>query len=136
MDNSSLTGESEPQERSTAVSAAGLPPQEAANLIFNGSIAVSGEGLGIVVRIGDATMLGQIAGLTMSGERRPSQLTREIDIFVKVLAVVAITTAIFFFCFGLVRNLSLGMNFSFAVGVFISFVPEGLPLTVTVRIFS
>ena len=132
MDNSSLTGESEPQERNIALAAAGIPPQEAANLIFNGTIAVIGEALGVVIRVGDATMLGQIAGLTMSGERRPSQLGREIDIFVKRLAAVAIITAIIFFGFGLFRSLSLGMNFSFAVGVFISFVPEGLPLTVTV----
>lgn len=127
-----MTGESEPQERCVDIANAGCVPLEASNLVFNGTTVVVGEGLGLVIRTGDGTFLGQIAGLTMQGERRASQLTREIDIFVKGLAVVAVTTGAIFFTFGLLRStVSLGMSFSFAVGVFVGFVPEGLPLTVT-----
>jgi sodium/potassium-transporting ATPase subunit alpha len=46
VDNSSLTGESEPQERSRLNTHEN--PLEATNLCFSGSLVVSGEGYGIV----------------------------------------------------------------------------------------
>jgi sodium/potassium-transporting ATPase subunit alpha len=129
-DNSSLTGESEPQERSLMANYDS--PMEAQNIVFNGTLIVNGDGAGIAIRIGDSTVLGQIAKLTLSGEKRTSQLVNEIDFFVKVLATVAVITTVIFFLIGLARGYSITTNFTFAIGVFVSFVPEGLPLTVSI----
>ncbi|CAG8505097.1 15190_t:CDS:2 [Racocetra fulgida] len=68
VDNSSLTGESEPQERSKVNTH--KSPLEASNLCFYGTLVVSGEGYGIVIRTGDHTVLGQIAGLTASEKKK------------------------------------------------------------------
>ena len=47
VDNSSLTGESEPQERMPCVRGEkGVRPVEATNLVFNSTNIVSGEGWG------------------------------------------------------------------------------------------
>ena len=46
VDNSSLTGESEPQERRALVNGATVRPVEAENLVFNSTLVVSGEGWG------------------------------------------------------------------------------------------
>ncbi|KAG0240807.1 hypothetical protein BGW41_006665 [Actinomortierella wolfii] len=135
VDNSSLTGESDPQDRS--VSNDQRNPLEARNIAFNGSLVVNGEGYGIVIRTGDNTVLGQIAGLTATEESDKSPLSREIDDFVKIIATIAMTTAIIFFLIGyfaVYRNLgSAGISntLNFAVGVFVAWVPEGLPATVT-----
>jgi sodium/potassium-transporting ATPase subunit alpha len=76
--------------------------------------------------------LGQIAKLTI-GEKAPhSQLTKEIDLFVRKIAVVAIITAVIFFIVGLVLGYDLGITFSFAIGIFVAYVPQGLPVTVSV----
>lgn len=129
VDNSSLTGESEPQERSLINSHEN--PMEANNIVFNGTLVVEGEGAGIVIRIGDDTVLGQIAGLTLKGKKRESQLTAEIEFFVKLLASIAVVTTIVFFLIGVARGYSASTNVTFAIGVFVSFVPEGLPTTVS-----
>ncbi|KAK9728457.1 hypothetical protein K7432_001060 [Basidiobolus ranarum] len=129
VDNSSLTGESEPQAR--------IPfndqrnPLEATNLAFNGTLVVAGEGYGIVVRTGDNTVLGQIAGLTQGEKKRKSPLSLEIDNFVKTIAIVAAITAIIFFIVGQVLYGNISFTLNFAIGVFVAFVPEGLPATVT-----
>ena len=132
VDNSSITGESEAQDRNSKPST--VPnPLEAANIAFSGTMAVNGEAIGIVVRTGDHSMLGQIAKLTMEGDSRESQLSREITIFVHKIAAVALVTAVVFFIFGLVSNFGVSLTFSFAIGTFVAFVPQGLPSTVTVK---
>ena len=60
MDNSSLTGESEPQTRSSEFTHEN--PLETKNLAFFSTNAVEGTAKGIVVNIGDFTVMGRIAG--------------------------------------------------------------------------
>jgi sodium/potassium-transporting ATPase subunit alpha len=130
VDNSSITGESEAQERKADESRR-ENPLESTNLLFSGTLVVSGEGLGIVIRVGDKSILGQIAKLTIQGEKRPSQLSREINFFVRKIAAVAVLTAAIFFIYGVVKKFGIGITFSFAIGIFTAFVPQGLPATVT-----
>ncbi|KAI8613284.1 E1-E2 ATPase-domain-containing protein [Chytriomyces sp. MP71] len=130
VDNSSLTGEADPQERSKRNTQHN--PLEATNLAFNGTLAVVGNGYGVVVRTGDNTVIGQIASLTANEERRESPMTVEIDNFVKLVAGIAGVIAIAFFIVAMTvkaNKFSIAMNF--AIGTFVSFVPEGLPATVT-----
>ncbi|KAI9345029.1 hypothetical protein BDR26DRAFT_818675 [Obelidium mucronatum] len=130
VDNSSLTGEADPQSRSTKNTHEN--PLEATNLAFNGTLAVVGNGYGIVIRTGDNTVIGQIASLTANEERRESPLSVEIDAFVKLIAAIAAVTAIVFFIISMtVKNSGISNSLNFAIGTFVSFVPEGLPATVT-----
>lgn len=130
VDNSSITGESEAQERSLDNLIEN--PLEAMNLVFSGTTVTNGEGYGIVIRTGDKSVLGQIAKMTIGEETPHSQLTIEIDLFVRKIAVVAIITAVIFFIVGLVLGYNLGITFSFAIGIFVAYVPQGLPVTVSV----
>ncbi|KAJ2056384.1 hypothetical protein GGI17_006215 [Coemansia sp. S146] len=129
VDNSSLTGESEPQERGAGNTMRN--PLEATNLAFNGTLAVSGEAYAIVVRTGDSTVLGQIAGLTAGEEKAQSPLNHEISIFVRIIASVAIFTAAVFFIAGMALYKDFPFAINFAIGTFVAWVPEGLPATVT-----
>ena len=131
VDNSSLTGEAEPQTRS--VSNSQRNPLEATNLVFNGSLAVNGEGYGIVIRVGDNTVIGQIAFLTSSEEKRISPMSQEINEFVRIVGTfAAIVTITFFLVARFVRSLSWAGSFNFAIGTFTAFVPQGLPALVTI----
>ncbi|KAF9408941.1 hypothetical protein BGZ94_002142, partial [Podila epigama] len=98
VDNSSLTGESDPQSRSPINDQQN--PLEARNLAFNGTVVINGDGYGLVIRTGDRTVLGQIAGMTAGEESKRSPLLHEIDNFVKTIAGIAITTAIIFLLIG------------------------------------
>ncbi|KAI9293754.1 hypothetical protein K502DRAFT_293275 [Neoconidiobolus thromboides FSU 785] len=129
VDNSSLTGESEPQSRT--VDNDMKNPLEAHNIGFNGTLVVAGEGYGIIIKTGDSTVLGQIAGLTTNEKKNPSPLSVEISIYVKLVASVAFLTGIIFFLLGLTSGMALKDCLTFGVGVFCGWVPEGLPATLT-----
>ncbi|KAJ3128393.1 hypothetical protein HK100_009205 [Physocladia obscura] len=129
VDNSSLTGEAEPQERGPHNS---MQNQlEATNLAFNSTLAVNGEAYGIVIRCGDNTVLGQIAGLTQSEHKSKSPMTTEINNFVATIGTVAILSAIIFFIIAQVNTGKISFALNFAIGVLVAWVPEGLPATVT-----
>merc|ERR1712112_449666 len=61
VDNSSLTGESEPRARGPEFTPEN--PLETKNLAFFSTNAVEGTAVGMVVNIGDNTVMGRIAGL-------------------------------------------------------------------------
>jgi sodium/potassium-transporting ATPase subunit alpha len=130
VDNSSLTGESEPQERTKDNDMQN--PLEASNLMFNSTLVVSGEAYGIVIRTGDATFIGQIANLTAGEEKMKSPLSIEINNFVKIIAVLAIFTGLIFFGIAFpVNNNNVSLALNFAIGIFVAWVPEGLPATMS-----
>ncbi|KAK7037531.1 hypothetical protein VNI00_011023 [Paramarasmius palmivorus] len=133
VDNSSLTGESEPQERRALLKGAVGRPVEAENLIFNSTLIVNGEGWGIVVRTGDHTLIGQVAKLTSGEEGNEAPLAKEIGRFVIQVSCIAVIFAIVFFVVGLttVYKGRVALTVTFAVSILVAFVPEGLPSVVT-----
>ncbi|KIK59054.1 hypothetical protein GYMLUDRAFT_170208 [Collybiopsis luxurians FD-317 M1] len=133
VDNSSLTGESEPQERRALPNGSFTRPVEAENLVFNSTLVVNGEGWGVVVRTGDHTLIGQVAKLTSGEEGKEAPLAKEIARFVIQISCIAIVFAIVFLVVGLttVYKSNPSLTVTFAVSVLVAFVPEGLPSTVT-----
>ncbi|KAI8829923.1 P-type cation-transporting ATPase [Chytridium lagenaria] len=129
VDNSSLTGEADPQERVAHNTATN--PLEATNLAFNGSLAVAGEAYGVVIRCGDSTVLGQIAGLTNNEHKGTSPLTQEINRFVAIIGTLSVLSALVFFIFAQVKTGLIGFSLNFAIGCLVAWVPQGLPATVT-----
>lgn len=73
VDNSALTGEVDPLLRSPECTDA-KRPFETKNLAFFGTLCKEGRGRGIVVNIGEKTMLGQIADLASTGGQQKSPL--------------------------------------------------------------
>ncbi|RDX52903.1 aminophospholipid-transporting P-type ATPase [Lentinus brumalis] len=134
VDNSSLTGESEPQERLARPAGSLMQrPVEAENLLFNSTLIVNGEGWGVVVRTGDHTLIGQIAALTGNETGKQSPLGAEIGHFVMMVSGIAILFAIVFFVVGITTAYKGKgeQTVTFAVSILVAFVPEGLPSVVT-----
>ncbi|THH04981.1 hypothetical protein EW145_g5131 [Phellinidium pouzarii] len=133
VDNSSLTGESEPQERRALPDGSLARVVEAENLVFNSTLVVSGEGWGLVVRTGDKTFIGQIAALTGGESGNRSPLSIEIGRFVVMVSTIAVLFAIVFFAVGIstVYKGQAAATVTFAVSILVAFVPEGLPSVVT-----
>lgn len=74
VDNSSLTGESEPQSRGTEF--INDNPIEAFNLAFFSTNCIEGTALGIVFSTGDRTVMGRIAGLAAGLDVRKYKLAQ------------------------------------------------------------
>ncbi|KAJ7042076.1 aminophospholipid-transporting P-type ATPase [Mycena alexandri] len=133
VDNSSLTGESEPQERFPLPNGSETRPVEAQNLAFNSTLVVNGEAWGVVVRTGDHTFIGQIASLTGGESGNESPLAVEIGQFVIKVSCIAVMFAIVFFVVGITTAYKgkASQTVTFAVSILVAFVPEGLPSVVT-----
>eukprot|EP00002_Diphylleia_rotans_P039720 TRINITY_DN927_c0_g3_i2.p1 TRINITY_DN927_c0_g3~~TRINITY_DN927_c0_g3_i2.p1 ORF type:complete len:849 (+),score=173.72 TRINITY_DN927_c0_g3_i2:64-2610(+) len=132
VDNSSLTGEAEPQERSNKPGSEN--PLEAANLAFYGTLVTNGECFGIVIRTGDSTVLGQIATIAGGDNDRESPLTKEIASLVIRIGILAIVLGLAFFLAGIGMGYPIIQNFVFAIGIIVANVPQGLPATVTLTL--
>ncbi|GAB9466658.1 Sodium/potassium-transporting atpase subunit alpha [Globisporangium polare] len=130
VDNSSLTGEPEPLKRIPHCTDEN--PLETKNLCFFGTFIPQGSGKGIVVNIGDKTVMGRIARLATSTVVDQTPIAKEIDHFVHVIALVATIIGLFFFVIGFVIGTDFVSNLVFMIGVIVANVPEGLLATVTV----
>lgn len=130
VDNSSLTGEPEPLKRIPECTDEN--PLETKNLCFFGTFIPQGNGKGIVVNIGDNTVMGRIAKLATSTGSDQTPIAKEIDHFVHIIAAVATAIGIFFFVIGFAIGTDFVSNLVFMIGVIVANVPEGLLATVTV----
>ena len=94
VDNSSLTGESEPQNRIPTCTSDN--PLETKNLAFFSTNCVEGAGQGIVIRVGDNTSMGRIAILASGLETNPTPLSQDIHHFISTITYVSIFIGVLF----------------------------------------
>jgi len=130
VDNSSLTGESNPLLR-TVECTNKENALETDNLAFFGTLVKDGIGKGVVIQIGDQTVIGQIANLVSNAGTQESPLRKEIDRFIFIISSLSISVGVLFFVAGMVLGYPLIINIVFAIGIIVAIVPEGLLSTVT-----
>jgi len=130
VDNSSLTGESEPQSRSAECT--NDNPLETKNLAFFSTNAVEGTCTGIVVNIGDNTVMGRIAGLASGLKSDTTPIAKEIAHFIHIITGIAVFLGVTFFIIALVIGYNWLDAVIFLIGIIVANVPEGLLCTVTV----
>ena len=133
VDNSSLTGESDALLRSAECD---NPDKilETKNVAFFGTLCKYGKGRGIVFNIGDDTIIGQIANLAEEAEAGKTPLRRELDRFIMLITIIALSLGIFFFCAGFILKYTFIQNLVFAIGIIVANVPEGLLATITIAL--
>ncbi|XP_045626231.1 sodium/potassium-transporting ATPase subunit alpha isoform X2 [Procambarus clarkii] len=130
VDNSSLTGESEPQSRSSEFTSEN--PLETKNLAFFSTNAVEGTARGIVINIGDNTVMGRIAGLASGLETGETPIAKEISHFIHIITGVAVFLGVTFFVIAFIMGYHWLDAVVFLIGIIVANVPEGLLATVTV----
>merc|ERR1712158_236282 len=130
VDNSSLTGESEPQARTPEFTHDN--PLETKNLAFFSTNAVEGTATGMVVNIGDNTVVGRIAGLASGLEGGQTPIAKEIAHFIHIITGVAVFLGVTFFIIAFILGYNWLDAVIFLIGIIVANVPEGLLATVTV----
>lgn len=131
INESSLTGESEPVYKSTEIiDGDNLATAEQKNMVFKGTSIVSGNGKTIVVATGVSTVIGKIAKQISSIDTEiPLKadiryLSRAIILVVAVISVVIFTAGIF-------SGHPVNVMFTTVVSLAVSVIPEGLPIVMT-----
>uniref|UniRef100_A0A7N6A8F6 Sodium/potassium-transporting ATPase subunit alpha n=1 Tax=Anabas testudineus TaxID=64144 RepID=A0A7N6A8F6_ANATE len=130
VDNSSLTGESEPQTRSPEFTHDN--PLETRNICFFSTNCVEGTAHGIVIATGDRTVMGRIATLASELEVRRTPISIEIEHFIHLITGVAVFLGMSFFILSLILGYTWLEAVIFLIGIIVANVPEGLLATVTV----
>ena len=132
VDQSSLTGESEPVLLDKSEQHANV--LESRNMVFSGSLAQSGEGEVLVCRTGMDTQIGKIVKLTKDVDSVETPIRKELKHFIKIISTIAMVLGTSFFIVSLiVGNGAIG-SLIFAIGIIVANVPEGLLPTVTLAL--
>jgi len=132
VNNAPLTGESDSRVLSD------LPCDdellESRNLVFAGTLVVSGSGSVVAYATGMATEFGKIAHITGKVVEEANPLQLEITRVTRIVALIAIASGACFFALGGLVGRGFWDNFLFAIGIIIALVPEGLLPTVTLSL--
>ncbi|KAI0735310.1 sodium-potassium ATPase [Earliella scabrosa] len=139
FDRSILTGESEPV--AGRVDSTDRNFLETKNIALQGTHCVSGSGMGVVILTGDNTVFGRIAKLSSMEASRMTSLQREILYFVLIIASLATAVAVLIvilWAAWLRRSYPDYINVPIllidVVSVMVAFIPEGLPVAVTLSL--
>jgi calcium-translocating P-type ATPase len=135
VDMAALTGESQPVTRSAREDTRAPSALEAADLVFAGTLCTSGSAEGVVYATAMATQLGRIAALSQRVKSEISPLQRQVNGVAWLIAAIGVIVAVIFFFVGLgLAGLSLAAAVTFAIGLLVANVPEGLLPTITLSL--
>ncbi|XP_068732023.1 sodium/potassium-transporting ATPase subunit alpha-3-like isoform X1 [Montipora capricornis] len=130
VDNSSLTGESEPQSRGPDCT--NENPLETRNIAFFSTNGLEGNCIGIAVQTGDNTVMGRIANLASGLGSDKTPIAIEIEHFIHIITGVAVFLGVSFFIIAFILKYIWIEAVIFLIGIIVANVPEGLLATVTV----
>jgi len=131
IDESALTGESLPVDKSTDVIVS--DDHDADNMAFMETGVASGRGKGVVVGIGMGTEIGKIAEM-IQGVDEDTPLQQKIARLGKTLGLLAVVVCSVVFALGYLQGIPLVDNFMTAVSLAVAAVPEGLPAILTLTL--
>ncbi len=132
IDESSLTGESTPVEKSTNIISEETSLADRRNMTFKGTVITYGRGVGVVVTTGMSTELGRIAYLLQETEKIKTPLQIKLDVMGKRLAVAALLLCLIIFIAGIWRGESLQLMSLTAISLAVAAIPESLPAVITI----
>ena len=135
VDMSPLTGESQPVARSAVRSRPERSPLESEDLVFSGTLLTAGEAEAVVYVTGMGTQLGRIAALTQRVRSEVSPLQVQVNRAARLIAAVAVGAGVIFLAVGTtLARLPLEDAITFAIGLLVANVPEGLLPTITLAL--
>ncbi|HYO18225.1 MAG TPA: HAD-IC family P-type ATPase, partial [Dermatophilaceae bacterium] len=135
VEESALTGEAVPAEKSTDAVAADAGVGDRTGMLFSGTLVAAGQGVGVVTAIGAEAEIGRIQTMLAGIEDFDTPLTREMNRFGKQLSVVILAMAALMLVIGRVlHDFETAELISAAIGFAVAAIPEGLPALVTITL--
>lgn len=98
VNQSSLTGESEPVQKTLSDQQEGAPGAYPPNLVLRSTLVSEGHAVFCVTHVGDATEIGKVAVAAAEEDENKSPLNQQLDDLSKGINVVGSSIAFFLFC--------------------------------------
>lgn len=134
IDESLLTGESLPREKSSNIIKEEIILNDRSNMAYLGTSVMRGRGKGIVVETGSNTEIGKIAKEVLDANEtetpiqiRMTKFTKQLGILTAILALI-ITIVLYF------KGYTSKEIFFLVVALSVSAIPEGLPVVITLSL--
>lgn len=107
------------------------------NMGFSGSAVASGQGLGIVVAVGEKSELGNIAHIIQDVEEKQAPLQMIITKLTKTLMKISLGLVIFTFCIGIFRAGEITVSsitsvLSTSIALAVASIPDALPAVLSI----
>jgi P-type Ca2+ transporter type 2C len=135
VNESVLTGESEPIKKDLKVYKEDTSLGDRRNMVYRGTTVVSGHSLLIVTAIGDNTEIGKIATLVSETVDEKTPLQVELAELSKIIGLIVLLIAVGVFALGFLlprEGTDLVLLFETSVALAVAAIPEGLVISLTV----
>jgi Ca2+-transporting ATPase len=137
IDESALTGESFPVEKTSAPVPPGVTPiADRVNMAYRGTVVTGGDAIAIVVATGRHTEIGALQLLTLDAETPQTPLQRQLAALGRQQVWLASSISGAVFVAGLLRGYSALEMLKATVSLAVASIPEGLPVIATTALAS
>ncbi len=133
-DESALTGESVPVEKSVEPTRPDAPLAERTSMVYKGTALTRGSGEGIVVGTGMTTELGEITSLVDQAVEQQTPLEERLDQLGNRLIWLTLIIALFVSISGILAGKGLFLMIETGIALAVATVPEGLPIVATMAL--
>ncbi len=134
VDESALTGESVPVQKSSEVLKENLILQEQKNMLFLGTNITNGKCTGIVISTGKNTEIGKIALSLNEIDRIETPLQLKIKELSKKITFIVFIILIFIFILALINKYTMLEIIMLCSSLAVAAIPEGLPTVITITL--
>jgi P-type Ca2+ transporter type 2C len=134
VDESPLTGESLPVEKSSEVIEEEMEVADRENILYKGTAVTAGTATAIVFATGMNTEVGNISSLVEEQGQEDTPLTRKLNTLTKKLIWVIIAMAAAFFLIGWFTGKELYQLVQTSIAWAIAAIPEGLPIVASIAL--
>lgn len=134
IDESALTGESLPVEKSISAIPTDTTLAERCNMGYKGTFSTKGNGYMVVTSTGMDTELGKIASMVHSADQSSTPLEKKLQDFSKKLIWITVGLVVIIFIAGLLDGQRFIEMLETSIALAVAAIPEGLPIVATMAL--
>ena len=136
IDESLLTGESEPVEKHTdnIASSGKVAIADRKNLVYMGTMAAGGNGVAIVTHTGLSTQMGQISTMLSETEEESTPIEKQLAKTGRFLIIITFVITAVVAVVGVILGEPLVEMLKTSIALAVAAVPEGLPAVATITL--
>ena len=135
IDESMLTGESFSIEKfHNREISEDAPLGDRITMVYSGTIVQKGRAAAVVTSVGRDTEFGKISEKVLEAEETVSPLQKQIEKFSKKLSIAILSIIVAIFAIGFLRGNEWIQMLMTSIGLAVSAIPEGLPVSVTITL--